>query len=249
MKQSSDGQMLIKADSLSVIRQGNAILNDISLEIKQHDFITIIGPNGAGKSMLLKCLLGFFPPDKGKITHKPDLKMGYVPQRIFADHTMPITVKRFLKLAKKVREADILEIAQETNTEPLLDKMLHILSGGEMQRVLLARALLGGADILVLDEPAQNLDVSGQLVFYRLLERIYEKRNLAILMVSHDLHMVMASTKKVVCLYKHICCSGEPHMVTKDPEFISLFGSDMAQMMAVYQHSHNHMHDEACDHD
>ena len=123
-----------------------------------------------------------------------------------------------------------------------MNKPLHVLSGGELQRVLLARSLLGEPELLVLDEPAQNLDISGQLEFYKLLEKIYLERPLSILMVSHDLHMVMATTKQVVCLFHHICCSGEPQAVTKDPEFISLFGKDMANMMAVYQHSHNHSH-------
>ena len=120
---------------------------------------------------------------------------------------------------------------------------MSVLSSGELQRVLLARSLLNNPELLVLDEPAQNLDIAGQLTFYKLLETIYASHDLSILMVSHDLHLVMASTKQVVCLFHHICCSGEPHAVTKDPEFISLFGNDMANMVAVYQHSHNHTHD------
>ncbi|MEM7619083.1 MAG: ATP-binding cassette domain-containing protein [Pseudomonadota bacterium] len=234
---------LIHAKDLNVSRQDKMILKDISLSIHDNDFITIIGPNGAGKSMLLKCLMGFYQPNAGTITKKEGLRIGYMPQRITAEQTLPITVKRFLRLGKKTNEETVREVCEETQIEHLLEKMLFILSSGEMQRVLLARSLLDHPELLVLDEPAQNLDISGQLSFYKLLSRIYEQRPLSILMVSHDLHMVMASTKQVICLYQHICCSGEPHMVTKDPEFISLFGHDMANMMAVYQHSHNHTHE------
>lgn len=237
---------LITAEHIHVTRQGKHILQDVSLTINEHDFITLIGPNGAGKSMLLKCLMGFYNPDTGKVTRKQGLKIGYVPQRLIPDHTMPITVKRFLTLRKKYDPKGLTHTAEETNIQAILHKPLSVLSGGELQRVLLARSLLDNPDLLVLDEPAQNLDIFGELNFYKLLERIYAERNLSIFMISHDLHMVMASTKKVICLFHHICCSGEPHAVTQDPEFISLFGNDMAKMMAVYQHSHNHVHDGEC---
>ena len=157
---------------------------------------------------------------------------------------MPMTTKRFLQLRKKSDPDNLDQVARETGIENAIKKPLAVLSGGELQRVLLARSLLNNPDLLVLDEPAQNLDISGQLSFYKLLAHIYDERNLSILMVSHDLHMVMASTKKVVCLFRHICCSGAPSAIAKDPEFISLFGDDMANMMAVYQHSHNHKHEE-----
>ena len=127
-------------------------------------------------------------------------------------------------------------LAEKTNVAGLLEKPMHVLSVGERQRVLLARSLIGNPALLILDEPAQNLDISGQLAFYRLLEKIYKDRSLSILMVSHDLHMVMATTKQVICLFRRICCSGEPQAITKDPEFIALFGNDMADMMAIYQH-------------
>ena len=233
---------LVDARSITVTRQDKVILQDVSLSIGSHDFITIIGPNGAGKSVLLKTILGFFQPDKGTIQIKDGLKIGYVPQRITPDNTMPISTKKFITLRKTVSSENIKKIAKETGIEKILDKPLFVLSGGELQRALLARALLDEPDLLILDEPAQNLDISGQLAFYKLIERIFKQRNISILMVSHDLHMVMATTKKVVCLYHHICCSGEPHVVTKDPEFISLFGNDMARMMAVYQHDHHHKH-------
>jgi zinc transport system ATP-binding protein len=233
---------LIEAKNIVVTRDGLSILQDVSLTINPKDFITILGPNGAGKSMLLKCLMGLYKPDKGTVRKDSKLKIGYVPQHFSPEQTMPITTEQFLKLRKKIHSQAVQIVAEETNTRNLMNKPLHVLSGGELQRVLLARSLLGEPELLVLDEPAQNLDISGQLEFYKLLEKIYLERPLSILMVSHDLHMVMATTKQVVCLFHHICCSGEPQAVTKDPEFISLFGKDMANMMAVYQHSHNHSH-------
>ena len=234
---------IISASNITVTRDNKDILDNVSISVNSDDFITILGPNGAGKSMLLKCLMGFYKPEKGMINRTPNFRIGYVPQQFVSEQTLPISTKRFLMLRKKVDEEEINKIADETNIQSLLQKPLHILSGGERQRVLLARSLIGSPELLVLDEPAQNLDISGQLAFYKLLEQIYQSRSLSILMVSHDLHMVMATTKKVVCLFHHICCSGEPQIVTKDPEFVSLFGNDMAELMAVYQHGHNHTHE------
>ncbi len=234
---------LIRAEALSVFHQRRAILKNVSLAVGARDFITIIGPNGAGKSMLLKCLIGLYQPDKGSVARKPGVKIGYVPQSLIVDHLMPITARRFLRLRKKTDDAAIRQVGEETGIRDLSEKPLHLLSGGELQRVLLARALLGDPELLVLDEPAQNLDISGQLAFYKLLERIYEQRRIGILMVSHDLHLVMSCTRQVVCLFHHICCSGEPQVVTRDPEFISLFGNDMARMVSVYHHVHDHYHD------
>ncbi|WP_237687941.1 ATP-binding cassette domain-containing protein [Sneathiella sedimenti] len=238
---------LLSANHISVYRDGKTILEDVSLSIGKQDFITIIGPNGAGKSMLLKCMMGFYAPSRGDVARREGLKIGYVPQRLVADHTVPIRVRRFLTLRKRAAKDALMKVAAETAIEEILDQPIHVLSGGELQRVLLARALLDDPDLLVLDEPAQNLDVTGQLAFYKLIEKIYAERDVSILMVSHDLHLVMSSTREVVCLYHHICCHGEPSMVTRDPEFISLFGNDMARLMAVYNHSHDHdhNHDEA----
>lgn len=234
---------LIRATNLSVVMKEKTILKDISLRINTGDFITIVGPNGAGKSTLLKCLVGILQPTSGNITKQHPLSLGYIPQRLSINTSIPLTVKRFLTLNLS-STASLNDICQQTTIYDLLDRFVTDLSGGELQRVLLARALLKSPNILVLDEPAQNLDISGQLAFYKLLETIHQTSNIAIIMVSHDLHMVMSRTKHVVCLYHHICCSGEPQMVTKDPEFISLFGHDMAKMMAVYQHEHNHQHDD-----
>ena len=236
--------LLIEAKNLCVNRNNKNILENVFVNIKKNDFITIIGPNGAGKSVLLECLMGSFLPDSGKIIKKNNLSIGYIPQNFTPDNSMPISVKRFLTLKKKFTSKELIDISRETNISGILDKHLSTLSGGELQKVLLARSLLNKPELLILDEPAQNLDIKNQLNFYNLLNKIYKDRDLSILMVSHDLHMVMSSTRQVICLYHHVCCSGEPQIVAKDPEFISLFGNDMAKMMSVYQHTHNHSHQE-----
>lgn len=233
---------LLHAYNVSVIFQDRRILNHISLDIMPRGFVTIVGPNGAGKSMLLKVLMGFFPPTQGQVVRKPGLRIGYVPQRMHPPMTLPMTVERFLMLHRKADADSLRRTVLETNIESLLGYSIHVLSSGEMQRVLLARALLSNPELLILDEPAQNMDVGGQLAFYKLLEKIYQERACSILMVSHDLHLVMACSKQVICLYHHICCLGAPDMVAKDPAFISLFGNDMARMMAVYHHTHTHTH-------
>jgi zinc transport system ATP-binding protein len=152
---------------------------------------------------------------------------------------MPINVKSFITLRKKYDQLSLKQVVVETKIGEIINKQISVLSGGEMQRVLLARSLLNNPELIILDEPAQNLDIAGQMNFYELLQSIYSKRKLSILMVSHDLHLVMVSTKKVLCLSNHICCSGKPQQIAQDPEFISMFGKDMANMMAVYQHNHN----------
>jgi len=235
---------LVQAENLYVTRHNKNILENVFVNVKKRDFITIIGPNGAGKSILLECLMGSFSPDSGKVIKKNNLSIGYIPQNFNPESSMPISVKRFLTLKKKFTLQELMNIAKETNISEILEKNLSNLSGGELQKVLLARSLLNEPELLILDEPAQNLDIKNQLNFYNLVNRIYKNRELSILMVSHDLHMVMSSTKQVICLYHHVCCSGEPQTVAKDPEFISLFGNDMAKMMSVYQHTHNHSHKE-----
>ena len=234
---------LISAKNVSVLKHQKSILDNIDIQINKNDFITIIGPNGAGKTMLLKCLMGFYKPTSGRIERKEKLKIGYMPQSISIINTMPITVKDFITVRKEYDDISLNKVITEVNIGEIVYKQLSVLSGGEMQRVLLARSLLNNPDLLILDEPAQNLDISGQLNFYKLIQEIYSKRDISILMVSHDLHLVMVSTKKVLCLYKHICCSGAPQQIAKDPEFLSMFGKDMANMMSIYQHSHDHNHD------
>lgn len=234
---------LIHAHSMGLIRQQHTILRDISLEVGRHDFLTVIGPNGAGKSMLLKCLIGLITPTSGQVVREKSLRVGYVPQQFMVDRMIPIQVRHFLRLRKLVNDEELTHVSEEVGIEGILSRQLSDLSGGELQRVLLARALLNNPQLLMLDEPAQHLDVSGQLALYALLDRIYEVRKLSIIMVSHDLHLVMASTRQVICLFEHICCFGQPQTVAKDPEFVALFGEELARRMAVYHHEHNHSHD------
>ena len=235
--------ILLEAKNLTVVRNGKTLINDVSLTVGAHDFVTVVGPNGAGKSLLLKTLMGLCRATSGTVHKKDGLHVGYMPQRFLADPAMPMDVRGFLTLRKKTSPEALRDTLRETGAEDLLDKQLTHLSGGEAQRVLLTRALLGNPELLILDEPAQNLDLPGQLAFYKLLDRLYRKRGLSVLMISHDLHMVMASTKRVLCLFRHICCAGEPHVVARDPEFIALFGEDAARMMATYRHAHDHSHD------
>ena len=234
---------LLEGENICLTRNGRTILSNVSLRLEQDDFITLIGPNGAGKSMLLKALLGLEKIDSGVVHKKPNLRIGFVPENINLDASMPMSVRRFLTLSKG-RAPVQGDIVQETGIENLLDVPMTVLSGGERQRVLLARALHHDPELLILDEPAQNLDMRGQLNLYALMQKIYERRKIAILMVSHDLHLVMASTRKVICLYEHVCCSGEPQAVARDPEFITLFGEDMARLISVYPHDHDHSHDD-----
>ena len=244
--------MLINAQNISFERNGKNILDNVSIAINQNDFVTIVGPNGAGKSTLIKILMGIVNADKGEITEKEGLKIGYVPQKFVAESTLPISVKEFLLLNNKADKEKVSTVMSEVEID-YPRRLLHQLSGGEMQKVLLARAILNNPDLLILDEPAQNLDIGNQLKFYKLLEKVYRDKKCSILMISHDLHMVMATSKQVICLFHHVCCSGTPQVVTKDPEFIKIFGNDMSNMMAYYQHHHSHthadhIHGEDCDH-
>lgn len=231
---------LLKAENVTVKRSGKNILDNISFSIQQKDFITIVGPNGAGKSTLLRTLIGIESLSQGYIKQKEGLKIGYVPQRLSSDMTIPMTVKYFLKLNKDIASSYFETVIKDLEIYKLLRKQLSVLSGGEMQRVLLARALLDKPDILILDEPAQNLDVMGQVFFYKYIEKVYNNQDIAILMVSHDLHFVMSCTKNVICLHGHICCSGSPENISQDPNFINIFGSDISKMISFYHHKHNH---------
>ncbi len=243
-KKVTGGKELIRARDLCVKRDGNVILDHIDLSIKAHDFITIIGPNGAGKSFLLRCLAGIEKYESGSVTRSPGVEIGYMPQRLKAEKALPITVKNFIHLRKKITDPEYQKLVILTEIEKIENRPLYALSGGELQRVLLARALAGKPDLLILDEPAQNLDITGQLKFYALLANLHETTNMAIVTVSHDLHLVASATKETICLYKHICCRGEPKSVANDPEFIALFGAHAAGLTAIYTHHHDHSHEK-----
>ena len=229
---------LISAEHVSLIRGGRRVLDDVSIGIKENDFVTIVGPNGAGKTMLLHVLMGFCSPDVGHVRRRKNLRLAYMPQSMPIDYTMPITVKRFLTLGKSGKLQASAQLLEELGLEQKADVFLRLLSGGEFQRALLARALINMPELLVLDEPAQNLDINGQLAFYSLLEQVHRRHHLSIVMVSHDLHLVMASTRHVVCLFHHVCCRGEPQSVARTSEFARIFGPEAVRMMAFYHHHH-----------
>lgn len=223
------------------------IIESVSARIHQRELLTLIGPNGSGKTTFVRLLLGLIEPSSGNVTRKTGLKIGYVPQKLQIEASLPLTVARFLKFGvsrgpnRKIgRRAAVLE---EVGAGSLMDSSIHELSGGELQRVMLARALLRDPDLLVLDEPVQGVDVTGQVEIYDLILRIRDQRGCGILMVSHDLHLVMASTDTVICLNHHVCCAGQPETVTRDPAFSDVFGAEVAAKLAVYHHHHDHVHD------
>ncbi len=232
---------LINAQSLSKSFHGQKVVDGVNLSLKPGEIMTVIGPNGSGKTTLIKLLLGLETPDSGSISKKPGLRVGYVPQKLVIQKVLPVTAAWFLHLSQNSDELD--NIVRELGIAECMNKSIHALSGGEMQRLLLARALLVHPELLVLDEPAQGVDVTGQAELYALIARISRSRGSAVLMVSHDLHLVMSATDHVICLNHHVCCEGHPHSVQDDPAFSALFGKHVAEGLAVYTHHHDHQHD------
>ncbi len=238
---------LIQAHDLLLKRQHKTVLHDISLSINKGQIITVIGPNGCGKSTLIRVLLGLEALDSGYVERKPNLRVGYMPQKLSLDERMPLSVWSFLKLSRNVRSKDIRHWLKRLNIESLAQLSVHTLSGGEWQRVLLAKSLLMNPDLLVLDEPVQGVDIQGQLELYNLIPQLRDELGCAILMVSHDLHLVMAATDEVICLNGHICCSGTPDKVSIDPAYLKLFGKETVEApLVTYTHHHDHEHDHQC---
>ena len=234
---------LARLEGVSLQVGKKQILSSIDLALHDDCITTLIGPNGAGKSTLVKILLGLVKPTAGKVWKRSGLIVGYMPQKIQIDRTLPLTVKRFLQIPHSYAQAEIETALTDVGAKTLLNYGIHDLSGGEMQRVLLARALLRNPDLLVLDEPVQGVDINGQTELYNLITRIRKKRRCSVLMISHDLHLVMASTDHVICLNTHVCCSGHPEAVSSDPAYMELFGASHASTLALYNHHHNHSHD------
>lgn len=236
-------QTLVDVDHVNFKINSRLILEDVSFAVHKGEIVTIIGPNGAGKTVLLKIILGLYKPTIGKVTRAANIRIGYIPQVLSIETLMPINVVRFLLLSKRANMASCKKVAAELKISSLLEYPMQTLSGGELQRVLLARALLNEPDLLVLDEPAHGVDINGQAELYKLITNIRSKLNCAIIMVSHDLHLVINGTDQVICLNRHVCCHGTPEAVTKNPEFIDLFGSKVANELALYTHHHDHNHD------
>ncbi|MCX7286422.1 MAG: metal ABC transporter ATP-binding protein [Rhodobacterales bacterium] len=233
---------LIAADHVCVRFGADEVLHDVSLAIMPGEIVTILGPNGSGKSTLLRALLGILPVAEGRILRQADLRIGYVPQRLMIDRTMPITVRRFLSLPVRVGDAAASEALGRVGMAGHGGDQMTALSGGQLQRVLLARAMLGAPQVLMLDEPTQGLDQQGEAAFYRLIEEVRRNTGAAVLMVSHDLHVVMAASDRVICLNGHICCEGTPRVVSNAPEYRALFGLGTQGALALYQHEHDHDH-------
>jgi zinc transport system ATP-binding protein len=241
-KTDSSSEPLLEAREICKFYAGREVLHEVSLAIRPREIVTIVGPNGAGKTTLLSCLIGLTKPDRGDVFPADNLRIGYVPQHFRPQPSMPLTVRSFLKLYG-LRDTDrTTQLADLLDVTPIMDSQTSVLSGGELRRVLLLRALLRNPQLLVLDEPTQGVDVAGQGEFYRLLKKLADTQNLAVLMVSHDLHVVMASTQRVICLNRHICCEGAPERVGSDPQFKALFGEDLAKQLAMYHHHHTHTH-------
>jgi zinc transport system ATP-binding protein len=233
---------LIQLDGVAVSFNGQSVLDDVQLSVQPGEIVTLIGPNGAGKTTLVRVVLGLLQPEHGNVRRAPRLRIGYMPQKLHVDATLPLSVLRFLRLVPGVDRKRALAALAEVGAEQVIDSPLQSISGGEMQRVLLARALLREPQLLVLDEPVQGVDVAGQAELYRLITQLRDRHGCGVLMVSHDLHLVMSTTDQVVCLNRHVCCSGHPEQVSNDPAFVEMFGQD-AKSLAIYHHHHDHSHD------
>jgi len=234
--------ILVSLDNAGVFTSEKWLVRGVSLDVRRGEIVTLIGPNGSGKSTTAKMALGVVNPSEGSAKCKSDICVSYVPQKLSVDWTMPLTVNRFMTLTQTADERDAQRALSSTGIEHLKNSQVRDLSGGEFQRVLLARAVVNKPELLVLDEPVQGVDFNGEIALYRLIEDIRTELNCGIILISHDLHVVMSSTNKVICLNGHVCCSGNPEAVASAPEFRALFGDRAADELAFYRHSHDHEH-------
>ncbi|MDH2325694.1 metal ABC transporter ATP-binding protein [Cereibacter sp. SYSU M97828] len=236
---------LIAAEHVTVRLGGSEVLSDVSIALNAGEIVTIVGPNGSGKSTLLRTLLGILPVASGRVTR--NARIGYVPQKLALERTLPLSVRRFLSLPIRHSRAETDAALARVGVPEIGDRQLADLSGGQLQRAMLARALLAKPQAILLDEPTQGLDQPGEAAFYRLLEEVRRETGAAVLMVSHDLHVVMSASDRVICLNGHVCCEGTPRVVSNAPEYRALFGLGTQGALALYQHDHDHTHD--CGHD
>jgi zinc transport system ATP-binding protein len=241
-------QPVIAARGLSVKLDGRLVLRDVNVEIAPGEIVTIVGPNGSGKSSFLRALIGALSPVEGRIEKTPDLRIGYVPQKLTIDAALPMTVRRFLGLPHRVKLAVAEQALEKAGAPNLSERQMSDLSGGQFQRVLLARALLDSPQLLLLDEATQGLDQPGAAQFYQQIEEVRRDLDCAVVMVSHDLHVVMAASDRVLCMNGHICCEGTPEIVAGAPEYRALFGTGTQGALALYRHEHSHSHDHGHDH-
>lgn len=233
---------LLRLDAVGMRFNDRQVLQDVNLQLESGEIVTLIGPNGAGKTTLVRIVLGLLQPQQGRVWRRDRLRIGYMPQKLHVDPTLPLSVLRFLQLVPGVGRLQALSALEEVGAPQVLDSPLQQISGGELQRVLLARALLRRPELLVLDEPVQGVDVAGQSELYRLIVRLRDRYGCGVLMVSHDLHLVMSATDKVVCLNQHVCCVGHPEQISSEPAFRALFNQETPEL-TFYQHHHDHGHD------
>ena len=236
---------LIQVEDLSVRYGARTALSRVSLRVEPSEIVTIVGPNGSGKTSLLRAIIGAIKPFQGRVVQASSLKIGYVPQKLHIDETLPITVSRFLKLPGGIAVADIDYALAQAGVPELTKAQLSQLSGGQFQRVLLARALIAKPDLLLLDEATQGLDQRGSASFYQQIETVRQTTGCAVLMISHELHVVMSASDRVICLNGHVCCEGTPAVVASAPEYRALFGTGTGGALALYRHEHDHGHDHA----
>lgn len=240
---------LVSLQDVTVAQGGRTVLRDVDFAISPGEIVTIVGPNGSGKSTLLKTLVGALRPQSGVLHRQTGLRIGYVPQKLHIDPTLPLTVARFLSLPRHVPRGRRAAALERAGVPDLGARQMAALSGGQLQRVLLARAILDDPQILMLDEATQGLDQPGSAAFYRQIEELRGAMGCAVLMVSHELHVVMSASDRVICLNGHICCEGQPEAVASAPEYRALFGAGTGGALALYRHEHDHKHDEGCGHD
>jgi zinc transport system ATP-binding protein len=234
-------KILLKVEDAGFFKDNKWLVKGVSLDLKQGEIVTLIGPNGSGKSTTAKIALGIYKKIEGKVKRFTN-KVGYVPQKISIDWTLPIRVIDFMSLTEEPTDEQISVALNLTGVEHLRNKNLGNLSGGEFQRVLIARAIAKQPDLLVLDEPVQGVDFKGEIALYELIKKISEELNCGILLISHDLHVVMSATDFVVCLNGHVCCSGTPQVVAKNNEYQELFGDRASAILSIYEHKHDHTH-------
>lgn len=240
---------LIEIDNLSIRYGANTVLHHVRLKVEPGEIVTIVGPNGSGKTSLLKAIIGATAPATGQVRLRPGLRIGYVPQRLHIDATLPITVERFMSLTGRVSRSDCAAALEAAGVPDLLKRQMSQLSGGQFQRVLLARALINRPEVLLLDEATQGLDQPGSAAFYRQIEAVRRDTGCAVLMISHELHVVMSASDRVICLNGHVCCEGTPDVVASAPEYRALFGTGTGGALALYRHDHDHDHDHSHGHE
>ncbi|MEZ5870481.1 MAG: ATP-binding cassette domain-containing protein [Nitratireductor sp.] len=233
---------LVSLRGAGVMRDGRWLVRGVDLAIMRGQIVTLIGPNGSGKSTTARMVSGVLAPDEGSIDSAPKLRLSYVPQKLHVDWTLPLTVSRFMRLTARLSKGEERRALEETGIAHLQNAEIRNLSGGEFQRAMLARAIARKPDLLVLDEPVQGVDFSGEIALYELISGLRDRLNCGVLLISHDLHVVMAATDQVICLNGHVCCQGTPTAVAASSEYRNLFGARAAATLAVYQHHHDHMH-------